>query len=157
MTILKLSLAGCLLSLMACQPIDAPVGIKPPADSLPPAPPPPLPPMPTTRVEVLPQRNLPEGFYLDSLQYIDSPFDHHVLVYFPVALSHKDFNKRMQQFMLKYVQEYSPEKTNEADQSSEFDLWITGFDAAKKRVKFMMQSYYSGAAHFNQDSAVFVY
>lgn len=113
--------------------------------------------MPSTRVEVLPLRNLPQGFGLDSVQYIDAAVDHHVLVYFPVALADKNFNKRMQQFIRKYEKDYFPDRPREEFQDSEFELWITGFDAPKKRVTFTMQSYYSGAAHFNQDSAVFIY
>lgn len=158
MNIVKLSLVGCLFIIMACQSTDVSVEIKPPAaDTTLPPPPPPLPPMVTTRVDVLPLRHLPEGFRLDSLQYTDTTVDHTVLVYFPVAVADNNFNKRVQQFIRRHQKDHFPDRPHEEFQNSEFELWITGFDVENKHLKFTMQSYYSGAAHFNQDSAVFVY
>ena len=119
---------------------------------------------PTTRVEVIPLKQFPSGFQLDSVIRTDTSVSHNITLYFPASVTDLKWNKKVKSFLDKFVKDYYPEKglykeSEQKYQSSVFDMWVTSFETSDKEIKctFKMQSYYSGAAHYNQDSATFIY
>jgi hypothetical protein len=113
----------------------------------------------TTGMKIKPLRQLPSGFKLDSIKKTDTTLNHQMTYYFPVSLKNNNWNKKLHSFIHKLELDYYPEKTNEEFQSSVFDLWVTSFIESNKKIQFnfMMQSYYHGSAHYNQDSVKYNY
>lgn len=113
----------------------------------------------TTALNVVPLRQLPKGFHLDSIMKTDTISRHQTIIYYPVAETKAAFNKKLKTFIQKQEQDYIPDRKPEEYAYSSFDMWLISVDSVKKKqkFKFKMQSFYSGAAHYNNDSLVFVY
>lgn len=113
----------------------------------------------STALEILPLRQLPAGFYLDSMQETDQGLNHQIILYYPVSQTDQVFNRKLRLFMEKHAAGYKPDEKGDEYQSSSFDLWLIAEEHSgkKQRFTFRMQSYYPGAAHYNHDSAVFSY
>ena len=111
----------------------------------------------STAMEIRPLRQLPAGFYLDSLQETDQGLNHQITWYYPVSQTDQAFNRKLRLFMEKHAADCKPGKKGDEYQSSSFDLWLIAEERSgkKQRFTFRMQSYYPGAAHYNHDSAVF--
>lgn len=113
----------------------------------------------TTALNIVPLRQLPKGFYLDSIMKTDTVSGHQTIIYYPLAETNAAFNKKLKTFIQKQEHEYIPDRKPEEYAYSSFDMWLISVDSVQKKqkFKFKMQSFYSGAAHYNNDSAVFVY
>lgn len=113
----------------------------------------------TTALEIRPLRQLPAGFYLDSLYEKDKLLNHQITLFYPVSETDPAFNRKLRLFMKKHAAGYEPDKRGDEYQSSSFDLWLTALEHSgrKHSFTFRMQSYYPGAAHYNHDSAVFTF
>lgn len=112
----------------------------------------------STAMPIEPLRQLPTGFYLDSISKTDSLLNHQVSLYYPVSETDSAFNRKLRLFMEKHAAYYKPDKKGDDYQSSSFDLWLMAVEhiGRTEKFKFRMQSYYPGAAHYNRDSAVFL-
>lgn len=112
----------------------------------------------STALEIRPLRQLPAGFYLDSIFRKDSLLNHQSSLYYPVSETDPAFNRKLRLFMEKHEADYKPDEKGDEYQSSSFDIWLIAEERIGKiqRFKFRMQSYYPGAAHYNRDSAVFI-
>lgn len=111
--------------------------------------------MVTTRIEPRILRELPDGFSLDSISEIDTLTGHSMSTYFPRSTEDQEWNERLQKRLKKEERAYYPDRPIEPYASSEYELWVSRYDAEKNRFTFMVQSYYSGAAHYNMDSLSF--
>jgi|GEM_PF-3977953 len=111
----------------------------------------------STAWRIEPLRQLPPGFYLDSIFKKDSLLNHQVSLYYPVSETDPALNRRLRLFMEKHEADYKPDERGDEFQSSSFELWLLAEDRrdGKQTFKFRIQSYYPGAAHYNRDSAVF--
>ncbi|MES2131170.1 MAG: hypothetical protein V4506_02405 [Bacteroidota bacterium] len=113
----------------------------------------------TTALNVVPLRQLPKGFHLDSIMKTDTVSGHQTIIYYPLAETNAAFNKNLKTFIQKQEHDYIPDRKPEEYTYSSFDMWLISVDSVQKKqkFKFKMQSFYSGAAHYNNDSITFVY
>lgn len=111
----------------------------------------------STALKIVPLKQLPSGFHLDSVFKTDSLLNHQTTLYYPVSETDPSFNRKLRLFIEKQEKYYRPYEKGDEYQSSFFDLWLVAeeYSGKKQRFKFRMQSYYPGAAHYNRDSAVF--
>lgn len=111
----------------------------------------------STALKIVPLKQLPSGFHLDSVFKTDTLLNHQTTLYYPVSETDPSFNRRLRLFIEKQEKGYRPYEKGDEYESSFFDLWLVAeeYSGKKQRFTFWMQSYYPGAAHYNHDSAVF--
>lgn len=111
----------------------------------------------STALKIVPLKQLPSGFHLDSVFKTDTLLNHQTTLYYPVSETDPSFNRKLRLFIEKQEKYYRPYEKGDEYQSSVFDLWLVAEESGGKKqgFKFRMQSYYPGAAHYNHDSAVF--
>jgi hypothetical protein len=104
----------------------------------------------TTAVSVMPLKNLPSGYFLDSVSVLDSILFHHSTLYFPQAAHDEKLNAMIRAFCDLQVAKSLPDIPQDTMQNSVFELWLTDMQQYSQllSMQFQDQSYYAGAAHY---------
>ena len=107
----------------------------------------------TTALPVAPLRELPDGFYLDSISYEDTSINYYCNMYFLQSRTDKQFNEEILDFVHNMEKGEKPTEKNRPDQTL-FMLWPTEVEVSKGNVTctFTDQSFTEGAAHYNHGS-----
>ncbi len=110
-------------------------------------------PLVSTALPVEPLRQLPDGFYLDSISYEDTSINYYCNMYFLQSSADKRFNEEILDFVHNMEKGEKPTEKNRPDQTL-FMLWPTEVEVSKDDVicTFTDQSFTEGAAHYNHGS-----
>ena len=88
---------------------------------------------------------------------MDTLTGHEVIVHFPVSEDDIKWNKKLKAKINDTKAGYYPDSEREPYSWSIFEMWVSGYTQGieEDRFDFTMQSFYSGAAHYNMDSLKF--
>lgn len=113
--------------------------------------------MNNTPIPIIPLRELPESFVLDSIFYEDEKFNFGAFILYPKSIADAVFNERVDQFIREHMNMEKPD--NNSEERTTFGMWITEIYVSDELIRFTFaeQSFTEGSGHYNNWSGIMNY